>query len=72
VDGILDRVPADPAARLEWLRTTRSERISDAVRAALKKRYAAKADSVTNAEAFELCEYGRQPNEEELRRLFPE
>ncbi|MBI4627057.1 MAG: PIG-L family deacetylase, partial [Verrucomicrobia bacterium] len=23
------------------------------------------------AEAFEICEYGRQPNEEEIRRLFP-
>ena len=23
------------------------------------------------AEAFEVCEYGRQPNAEELRRLFP-
>ena len=23
------------------------------------------------AEAFEICEYGRQPNNEELRKLFP-
>jgi hypothetical protein len=23
------------------------------------------------AEAFEVCEYGRQPNAEELRKLFP-
>lgn len=26
---------------------------------------------VRYAEAFEICEYGRQPNAEELRRLFP-
>ena len=26
---------------------------------------------VKYAEAFEVCEYGRQPNKEELRRLFP-
>jgi hypothetical protein len=26
---------------------------------------------VRNAEAFELCEYGRRPDETELRRLFP-
>jgi len=26
---------------------------------------------VRYAEAFEICEYGRQPNSEELRRLFP-
>jgi hypothetical protein len=26
---------------------------------------------VQYAEAFEICEYGRQPNKEELRKLFP-
>ncbi len=26
---------------------------------------------VRYAEAFEICEYGRRPNAEELRRLFP-
>ena len=29
------------------------------------------AQKVEFAEAFEICEYGRQPNKEELRRLFP-
>jgi hypothetical protein len=24
-----------------------------------------------SAEAFEVCEYGRRPSEQELRRLFP-
>jgi N-acetylglucosamine malate deacetylase 1 len=28
-------------------------------------------DKVTFAEAFEVCEYGRQPSKEELRKLFP-
>lgn len=27
--------------------------------------------AVRHAEAFEVCEYGRQPNAEELRKLFP-
>jgi LmbE family N-acetylglucosaminyl deacetylase len=41
-------------------------------RAALGKWYGAKrAAKVRYAEAFELCEYGRQPDEKELRRLFP-
>ncbi|WP_245588168.1 hypothetical protein [Algoriphagus terrigena] len=30
-----------------------------------------KAATVQFAEAFELCEYGTQPDKEELKRLFP-
>ena len=30
-----------------------------------------KAPSIKYAEAFEICEYGRQPGKEELGRLFP-
>ena len=37
----------------------------------LKKRYGAQAARIQRAEAFEITEYGRQPNEEEIRRLFP-
>jgi LmbE family N-acetylglucosaminyl deacetylase len=71
VDGSLDQVPKEPAARLEWLRKTRTEAISDPVREALRKWYGARADSVKNVEAFEVCEYGRQPTADELKHLFP-
>ena len=27
--------------------------------------------TVKYAEVFEICEYGRRPNEKEIRRLFP-
>jgi N-acetylglucosamine malate deacetylase 1 len=41
-------------------------------RAALAKFYGqARAGQVKYAQAFEVCEYGRQPDEAELRRLFP-
>jgi hypothetical protein len=30
-----------------------------------------KAAGIQYAEAFEICEYGRQPDEAEIRRLFP-
>lgn len=30
-----------------------------------------KADDIAYAEAFEICEYGRQPDRDELRGLFP-
>ena len=71
VAGNLDSVPKDPEARLQWLRKSRGRGPSEAVRQALHKWYGAQADQVKAAEAFELCEYGRQPNEDEIRRLFP-
>lgn len=72
VDGRLDSVPKDPAARLGWLRALWAERKpGPEVREALRKWYGAKADTVASAEAFEVCEYGRQPTEADLRRLFP-
>lgn len=72
VDGILPQVPGDPAQRRQWLATQRSGAIRPAVRAALEKWYGpAKAASIRHAEAFELCEYGRRPDEKEIRRLFP-
>lgn len=72
VDGILPQVPKDPAARKAWLAKRREGRIPEAVRVALERRYGPeKARAVQHYEAFELCEYGRQPSREELDRLFP-
>lgn len=72
VDGILPQVPKDSAARLAWLAKRYSQQISPAVRAALEKWYGPeRARSVRQAEAFEICEYGRRPDEKEVRRLFP-
>ncbi len=72
VDHELDSVPADPGARLAWLRTQRSGRpLGEALRTALRKWYGARAEAVRDAEAFEICEYGSQPDEAQLRRLFP-
>jgi LmbE family N-acetylglucosaminyl deacetylase len=72
VEGTLDSVPREPAARLAWLHQWRRGRpLSEDMRAALRKWYGAKADSVKDAEAFEICEYGSRPTEADLRRLFP-
>lgn len=71
VDGILDTVPKDPAERKEWLRKARSRPPTPAVRAALKKWYGNRGESVKLAEAFEICEYGMRPTQEDLRKLFP-
>jgi LmbE family N-acetylglucosaminyl deacetylase len=72
VDGKLSEVPADPASRKKWLAQSHGGQPNPAVRHALEKWYGpAHAANVQHAEAFELCEYGRQPTDEELRRLFP-
>jgi LmbE family N-acetylglucosaminyl deacetylase len=72
--GTINTVPKDPAARLEWLRKSRGreDAIIPAVRASLEKWYGKEAAAkIKFAEAFELCEYGSRPNEQEIRRLFP-
>jgi LmbE family N-acetylglucosaminyl deacetylase len=72
VSHTLDGVPKDKAARLAWLKTQWGRNaVGDEVRTSLRKWYGAKADAVKAAEAFEICEYGKQPNEADLRRLFP-
>jgi hypothetical protein len=38
---------------------------------ALEKWYGAKAAAVEHAEAFEIAEYGRRPDDAEIRKLFP-
>jgi LmbE family N-acetylglucosaminyl deacetylase len=70
--GRLEEVPKDKKARREWLAKNRFGSINADTRAALEKYYGnAKAAQVKHAETFEVCEYGRQPNQEELKKLFP-
>jgi LmbE family N-acetylglucosaminyl deacetylase len=70
--GRLEEVPKDKKARREWLAKNRFGSINADARAALEKYYGkAKAAQVKHAETFEVCEYGRQPNQEELKKLFP-
>ena len=72
VDGRLNEVPKDAAERRKWLTGARTQKIGDAVRASLEKWYGKdKAAVVKQVESFEICEYGKQPTEAEIRRLFP-
>ena len=65
-------VPAGRAERRQWLEKRWSSTPNADVRGALAKWYgAARANGVKHAEAFELCEYGRQAGEAELKKLFP-
>ncbi|MDI9431725.1 MAG: PIG-L family deacetylase [Planctomycetota bacterium] len=70
-------VPADPVAR-EQRRlqvreriAARNRRVADKYREKLIESYGPeKGARIVHAEAFELCEYGRQPSPEELKALF--
>jgi LmbE family N-acetylglucosaminyl deacetylase len=65
----------DEAARKVWLRKrweARHTGEADRYRDSLMRWYGPeKGKAVRFAEAFEICEYGRQPTEAELRKLFP-
>ncbi len=67
-----DKVPKNKNDHEKWLAQTRAVTITPAVRTSLEKWYGKdKALQVQHAEAFEICEYGAQPNDEEVKRLFP-
>lgn len=72
-EGQFEQVPKDPNERKKWLAAgpLASRRLQPEWREALEKRYGAQATGVQRAEAFEITEYGRQPIEEEIRKLFP-
>ncbi|MDZ7317103.1 MAG: PIG-L family deacetylase [candidate division KSB1 bacterium] len=70
-------IPTDPdgrAARFKWLFERQAGRdggIANKYRDKLIELYGPEAGArIKYAEAFELCEYGRQPSREELKSLF--
>ncbi len=72
IGAYADQVPADARDRKKWLATNRTARITPEVRQALEKWYGKdKAAKVSHAEAFEICEYGARPSDEDLIRIFP-
>lgn len=64
-----------PELRLEWLKERWDGRQSAEARnnrAALIQLYGEeKGKAIRYAEAFEICEYGRQPSPADIRKLFP-
>lgn len=72
IAGYESEVPKNPADREKWLANRSVVPITPEVRKTLELWYGKeKATLVKNAEAFEICEYGTQPKEEEIRKLFP-
>jgi LmbE family N-acetylglucosaminyl deacetylase len=72
IEGVTAEVPADPAARVEWLRKTRTVPITDSQRETLRRWYPHdQAAAARYCESFEICEYGAQPGNTRIRELFP-
>ncbi len=73
--GVLAEVPADDADRRRWLADRYNGRFEEPARrhrAKLVERYGEKRGrAIRFAEAFEVSEYGAQPDEQTIRRLFP-
>ncbi len=68
-------IPTDPVGRRTWAAENHGRRYAqwaDDYRDALVKWYGPKrGNDVKYAEAFEICEYGRRPDDAEIRTLFP-
>lgn len=72
ITGTSDEVPKTEKGKLEWLAALRKKTITPAIRQSLVKWYGEnKTKKITDAETFEICEYGRQPDDNEIKRLFP-
>lgn len=69
--GNLDKVPEGEKERLEFLASWRDASPDAATTECLKRWYGDRAAIVKHAEGFQICEYGKQPDEEEIKRLFP-
>jgi LmbE family N-acetylglucosaminyl deacetylase len=66
-----DRVPGGEAGRRAWARSFLLDHMRGVPPAAITGRFGAPGKKVRLVEAFQLCEYGRQPPPAELRGMFP-
>jgi LmbE family N-acetylglucosaminyl deacetylase len=74
-EAFVASIPKDAAGQRAWAIEHHGGRyaaVADKYRDALVKWYGAeRGKGVKYAEAFEICEYGRRPGTEELKKLFP-
>jgi LmbE family N-acetylglucosaminyl deacetylase len=67
------QVPTDKAERKKWLSQRRTPEATPEIRSIMAKWYGKQTASKDPLyyEAFEICEYGTQPDEARIRQLFP-
>lgn len=78
ISSIPDDIPEDDQGKRVWLEkwldswNSDMGHLSDEIQDSLSKWYGSeKASEINRVESFEIAEYGHQPNESEIRRLFP-
>jgi LmbE family N-acetylglucosaminyl deacetylase len=73
--GYLDQVPKGKSERLEWTRKRTEGRYGSVAQKYRKQLVSLLGDekgkAVRYAEAFQVCEYGSQPDKDQLMKLFP-
>jgi LmbE family N-acetylglucosaminyl deacetylase len=67
IEGKPEEVPKEAGKRLEWLKKQFTSQPGKELTDVLTKHYVGR--QVKHAEAFEISEYGHQPEEEEIREL---
>lgn len=69
----LSTIPTDEKERLAWLKERWMNRVPDKSTLAAVKKWYPNADisKVKQVEFFEICEYGKQPTDQEIREMFP-
>lgn len=68
----LEKVPDGHQERLTWLAEISKSPITEEKQKNLIKWYGkSKAENVKVTESFEICEYGKKPDDDEIKRLFP-
>ncbi|MDZ7604735.1 MAG: PIG-L family deacetylase [Cyclobacteriaceae bacterium] len=70
-EGMLDKVPKGEKERLAFLAQWHKNAPEENAKEALLKWYGQKAATAKHVESFEICEYGKQPTDEEIKQLFP-
>ncbi|MBI3848950.1 MAG: PIG-L family deacetylase [Verrucomicrobia bacterium] len=74
-EGLLPKTPEQRTKRVQEVRNAfdgRDKALANRFRDKLLEWYGEETGKqIKHAEAFEICEYGRRPDKEELKRLFP-
>ncbi len=72
IAGYFDDVPKDHNQWEPWLLKRQQREFTPAIKKSLEQWYGSdRAAKVKYVEAFEVCEYGKQPNADDLKRIFP-